>query len=203
MTDEEGRAKIDGGVVSEMRAGSFFGELALLTDIRRSSTVAANTVCDINILTRSALVAVLAEFPVVRVTPSPQDRSIRETGFQLSPRAVHQNASSPAFSALHHQVEYTVRQRGQRRLHELQEILDAEDEDDDVTELFAGLGGTGGSGGDEFEQGEGADGVGAGAQSAPQQRDDSAEATRSLRGINRQVRAAAGGERGAPEGCSD
>lgn len=58
-------AKIDGGVVSVLHAGSFFGELALLTDIRRSSTVLAITVCDINILTRASLVEVLSEFPEV------------------------------------------------------------------------------------------------------------------------------------------
>lgn len=59
-------AEQGGGTVSTLPAGSFFGELALITDIRRTSTVRAVTICDIAILTRRDLVEVLAEFPEVR-----------------------------------------------------------------------------------------------------------------------------------------
>ena len=54
-------------------AGSFFGELALLADVRRSATVVAVTNCDINVLTRASLCAVLADYPAV-------EAKIRERG---------------------------------------------------------------------------------------------------------------------------
>lgn len=66
MVGAAGRAMIDGGMVNTLTAGSFFGELALITDIRRSSTVKGQTVCDINVLTRQNLVSVIADFPDVR-----------------------------------------------------------------------------------------------------------------------------------------
>lgn len=156
---DEGRAKIDGGFVSKMRAGSFFGELALLTDIRRSTTVAARTVCDINVLTRLDLVNALVEFPAVRR----QLRSHTAAGFRrrcLPPRGGGRAARksemcrrAPARAALA-QVEFLVRQRGQRRLNELQEILDAEEEEEgEEDDLLAGLAaaddGAGGAGADE------------------------------------------------------
>lgn len=66
VENEDGRAKIDGGMLSTIEAGSFFGELALIVDIRRTTTVRATTVCDINILTRANLIEALAGFPEAR-----------------------------------------------------------------------------------------------------------------------------------------
>lgn len=60
------------GLVVLARVSDFLSAVrpthAASQDIRRSSTVRALTVCDINILTRASLVEVLAEFPEVRVT---------------------------------------------------------------------------------------------------------------------------------------
>lgn len=81
VENEDGRAKIDGGMLSTIEAGSFFGELALIQDIRRTTTVRARTTCDITILTRADLVEALDGFPEVR------EMALRELLLHRSPPA--------------------------------------------------------------------------------------------------------------------
>lgn len=52
--------------LTTVTAGSYFGEMALIADVRRSDTVVAATVCDISVLTRESLVEVLKLFPKAR-----------------------------------------------------------------------------------------------------------------------------------------
>ena len=51
------------GVVSICRAGDFFGEVALFSNIRRTSTVNARTICELMVLSRQDLHSVQEIFP--------------------------------------------------------------------------------------------------------------------------------------------
>ena len=46
-----------------LQDGSFFGEIALVMEVRRTVTVKATTVCDLNVLSKTDFEAVLLEFP--------------------------------------------------------------------------------------------------------------------------------------------
>lgn len=72
----EGEIKITPGGVEEakivgekrihvLKKGDFFGELALLGDVKRTATAAATTVSDINVLSRAGLCETLLDFPDV------------------------------------------------------------------------------------------------------------------------------------------
>ncbi|ETW10405.1 hypothetical protein H310_00718 [Aphanomyces invadans] len=47
----------------QLKDGDFFGETALVVDVRRTNTVRAVTICDLNVLSKHAFDDILAEFP--------------------------------------------------------------------------------------------------------------------------------------------
>ncbi|ETV82945.1 hypothetical protein H257_04707 [Aphanomyces astaci] len=47
----------------QLKDGDFFGEMALVVDVRRTNTVRAVTICDLNVLSKNAFDDILAEFP--------------------------------------------------------------------------------------------------------------------------------------------
>ncbi|KAJ0412265.1 hypothetical protein ATCC90586_006651 [Pythium insidiosum] len=46
-----------------LRDGNFFGETALVVDVRRTNTVRAVTICDLNVLSKHAFNEIVAEYP--------------------------------------------------------------------------------------------------------------------------------------------
>lgn len=46
-----------------LRDGNFFGETALVIDVRRTNTVKAVSICDLNVLSKSAFNEIVAEYP--------------------------------------------------------------------------------------------------------------------------------------------
>ncbi|KAH9082309.1 hypothetical protein Ae201684P_009635 [Aphanomyces euteiches] len=46
-----------------LRDGDFFGETALVAEVRRTNTVVAITICDLNVLSKQAFNEILAEYP--------------------------------------------------------------------------------------------------------------------------------------------
>ena len=55
----------NGGVLSTLEAGSYFGEICLLRDERRSATVKALTPCDLCTLTKRDFLELMEEYPNV------------------------------------------------------------------------------------------------------------------------------------------
>lgn len=63
--DGEAAVTEDGRTLATLKRGEFFGELALLTDMRRKATVTATTPMSLGVLTSSEFAAMLDDAPEV------------------------------------------------------------------------------------------------------------------------------------------
>ncbi|KDO21168.1 hypothetical protein SPRG_12949 [Saprolegnia parasitica CBS 223.65] len=71
-----------------LRDGDFFGETALVAEVRRTNTVVADSICDLNVLSKHAFNEILAEYPEfgVKMKKSVVARQLANMNFQ-SPTA--------------------------------------------------------------------------------------------------------------------
>ncbi|OQR82907.1 Voltage-gated Ion Channel (VIC) Superfamily [Achlya hypogyna] len=69
-----------------LKDGDFFGETALVADVRRTNTVVADTICDLNVLSKHAFNEILAEYPEfgVKMKKSVVTRQLANMNFRSS-----------------------------------------------------------------------------------------------------------------------